>query len=124
MKNKKKRKTQSISRPRVAIIFHLPYSISWVTSKIISGGDKCDGLCESGRQKLSVTTSLPRQQQVETLIHEVLHAVNTEIGVNDQSLKTMTEEDLTSRLAKAACKILQDNPEGVCWSVDLLTDWS
>lgn len=68
-------------------------------------------------QKIRISPGMNAQRLANTFIHEVLHAINRHVGVNDES----TEEECVTLGANGLCAFWQDNPEACLWWVKLNT---
>lgn len=62
---------------------------------------------------IEIVDAQSSQQQAETLIHELLHAIWATRGLPNR----MTEEACVSRLASGLATVIRDNPE-LWWRLD------
>ena len=66
-----------------------------------------DGLCDHNDDVIHVNTNQSRSQVIETLLHEVGHAINAVVGINDDS----TEEEFVRRSTPIWMAVWRENPE-------------
>lgn len=72
-------------------------------NKILNSGDFCWGTCDVERGLIEIQTrGVSLDHQLETLLHEALHAIEDHIDVR------LKEPDLT-KLSKALYALLKDN---------------
>ena len=74
-----------------------------------------DGLIDFESDSITINTAISEAQVVETLLHEIAHAVNAVANVNDH---TSEEESVTRTIPIWMC-VFRDNQK----LVDLLCDW-
>jgi len=91
----------------VKILNHT-YAIHWSKSMLPSGNY---GLCEFETCAIHIAPDISASHQAETLLHEIIHAINHAFG-NDDKTK---EEQYTSTIAIGMCCIAADNPEIFQW---------
>lgn len=74
-------------------------------------GKEAMGLCNSGTHEIVMRTipSVSADQEKDTLLHEVLHAVLAVTGL-DQRISEKTAEDMVGRLAPAILSLMRENP--------------
>jgi hypothetical protein len=65
-------------------------------------GEEQRGLCHSDTQLIEVSSNLPKDQQREVLLHELIHAIEYGVGIS------LTEAQVT-RLARAQLAVFKDN---------------
>ena len=82
------------------------YAVFWYRKEIPGTEDGEWGLCQRDEGIISVRERL-RGDDVETLLHEVLHAVWWEMGMAEAE----EEEDVCRKLGSALVKVLRENPE-------------
>ena len=66
------------------------------------------GQCHHSELKIDVSTAQPLDGQKDTLLHEVTHAIDLELGLK-------LREKQVRRLATATLSWMRDNPEIVFW---------
>ena len=86
-------------------VLHMTYSVTFV--------DYCDlpdqeewGHCDLHRNRIIICRDASNQSLVDTLWHEIKHAINHEMGLHDKS----TEEEFVLRGTKGELAVLRDNP--------------
>ena len=62
------------------------------------------GACAEDEQEISVRKNLPLETEQDTILHEVLHAI-------DHSMDTKCSEKQIAGLATGLLSVLKDNPE-------------
>jgi hypothetical protein len=67
------------------------------------GGEDNKGMCDSLNQDIFVEEGMKFDTQKETILHETLHAISDEMGLN------LTEEQVDGG-AKGILAVLMDNP--------------
>lgn len=66
--------------------------------------DQCYGLCNFKDLSIELLNDLPEERHNQTLIHEIMHAVFEESGIQMED-----DEDLVNRLALVWFQVLKDN---------------
>ncbi|MBY4728630.1 MULTISPECIES: hypothetical protein [Burkholderia] len=72
------------------------------------------GLCHRGEQRIDIRESLPEREEVDTVLHEILHAILYGMGVQ---LSEAVEEKFVLATASGLISVLQDNPQFAKWLV-------
>lgn len=93
-----------MKRPERIRVLGKRYSINWV-EKIdgdLNGQADCDGL------EIKVVDSLKLDTEQDILLHEVLHAVEGQMGLD-------VEDTVIERLATGLLAVLKDNPSFVTY---------
>lgn len=80
------------------------YDIRLVPRLVDSGG-KLDGHVSHQQAIIEVEQGMHHQAQVQTLLHELVHTVGTQLGV------PRVEEGMVDAIAYAAYQVLRDNPD-------------
>jgi hypothetical protein len=93
-----------IELPKSIRILHRDYSVRYFPDDV---DPECDGLCEFRIGRISSVTTLSNDLILETLLHEVNHAVNFAANVDDET----TEEDQVHRTTPIWMQVWRDNPE-------------
>jgi hypothetical protein len=59
--------------------------------EIIEDGDECDGLWCPAEKEIRLKDSLPPKEEIETLLHEVVEAINTlyDLELTHQTITTL-----------------------------------
>lgn len=86
-----------------------PYDYKIVHKKIREG-EACVGDFCSTRSRIRVTTGMNDIRTVETLLHEVLHAVYYSFNIG-HGLDEAAEENIISLVSTGLAATLRDNPE-------------
>jgi Zn-dependent peptidase ImmA (M78 family) len=82
----------------------LTYSVELVEWETDINGDMQFGLIHKDTTRIELNTLPSEQIQSQTLIHEVMHAVFMEAG-----LDIVNEEDIVNRVSLILYQVLQDN---------------
>jgi hypothetical protein len=72
------------------------------------------GLCHKGDQRIEIRDGLPDGEEVDTVLHEVLHAILHGMGVQ---LSEAVEEKFVLAAASGLISVLQDNPQFSRWLI-------
>jgi len=72
------------------------------------------GLCHKGYQRIEVRDGLPAGEEVDTVLHEVLHAIVFGMGLRSSPA---TEEKFVLTIASGLLSVLQDNPRFAQWLI-------
>lgn len=89
-------------RPSAVRIIGKTYGIAYVNGDPLAEGEF--GECDFDKQRVSIADSLHLEQEQDTVLHELLHAVAHETGVNLQ-------ERQVRPLATALLGIIKENPK-------------
>ena len=76
------------------------------------------GYMETDKLLIRVTDECPLPVRADTLLHEILHAVNWVTGLNtylDENKSTVSEEMLTTITATGLAQVLRDNIDVFSW---------
>ncbi len=65
------------------------------------------GECDKNETKIWISEGMTVSRTVETFIHEILHAVYYEYGIQDED----EEERIVTALATGFSQVIKDNPE-------------
>ena len=68
----------------------------------------CIGCCDDFEQRINIDPKTPYQLQKDTLLHEVIHAI-------DYAVKTKLSEEQVSALATGLYAVFSDNPNFLEW---------
>lgn len=83
------------------------YAVELTTETLAVDGRHCHGRIDYNNHKIQIDTKLgDEQQRQRTLLHEVLHGMMRERG-----LELEDEESVVEELAKSLHQIIRDNPE-------------
>ena len=94
-----------IQLPNIVRVANATYSITTFTSEELETNDN-HGHCIYHRTAIRVSTAQSDAMILDTLLHEIGHAVNHAAGLNDQS----TEEDFVLRATPIWMCVWRDNP--------------
>ena len=78
------------------------YDIHWVSGKPLDEDDL--GELDPTLQKISIRKGQPWEQEQDTLLHEVVHAVDCELSLN-------MKESQVHGVATGILAVLKDNPK-------------
>ncbi len=69
------------------------------------------GYCDTNRQVIAIDRTMPAERQYSTLVHEIVHAVNLEIGAEHWALRKTPdiEEQFTHIFSFHLAQLLLDN---------------
>ena len=96
--------------PTEVDILNLTYKINWMNPPEESGAEQL-GLCDFNSQTISVTKSLPRQSRAESLLHEIIHAINHGMGAPSK----IDEEKFTGKMSIGIATSVKQSPEVWKW---------
>lgn len=86
------------------------YSITRTAGPILVENKACCGAITYNQNEIEVLTALGKSAEVVTLVHEIVHGITYERGINtlikDESVETFTEE-----MAKGIIQLIRDNPD-------------
>lgn len=91
--------------PTEVDILNLTYRINWITTPNEGGADQL-GWCDFQSQVIAVIKDLPRQSRAETLLHEIIHAVNHGMGAPSKIL----EESFTGKMSIGIATTMRQSP--------------
>ena len=86
-------------RPTKIRVFGSDFSVGWPDT--IPGAV---GLCEADKERISVCTKQAPVAELDTLLHEVIHAIEYKMGMDHN-------EDWTRRIATGLVGVFRDNPD-------------
>lgn len=92
-----------IVRPERIKVISKRFTIHYVPEATGELSDEKMGLCDTLNQNIWVQDDLKEDTQRETLLHEILHAISDEMGLN------LTEEQVAGT-AIGVLAVLMDNP--------------
>jgi hypothetical protein len=98
-------------RPRRIRVLGKRYDIKYLPTEQLPD---VYGLCHKGDQRIEVRDGLPDGEEVDTVLHEVLHAILHGMGVQ---LPEATEEKFVLATASGLVGVLQDNPQFARWLI-------
>lgn len=91
------------------------YRIQWIPEPLVEG--KFVGLCYHRSKLIKIAAELPRRMQVQTLIHELMHAIyyewgltNSEMPAPDYAAGLCSEENAVNGISLGLTTVLVDNP--------------
>ncbi len=98
--------------PTEVNVLNLTYKINWITTPNEGGSDQL-GWCDFQSQVIAVTKDLPRQSRAETLLHEIIHAVNHGMGAPEK----IQEEAFTGKMSVGIATAMRQSPEVFRWLI-------
>jgi len=98
--------------PTEVDVLNLTYKINWITTPDEGGAEQL-GWCDFQSQVIAVTKDLPRQSRAETLLHEIIHAVNHGMGAPGKIL----EETFTNKMSVGIATAMRQSPEVFRWLI-------
>jgi hypothetical protein len=96
-----------MKKPTTIKIGAIYYEVVAVEKLLDEKHSKLDGSVRHARTQISLEVDMNHQATVQTLLHEIVHIVATQLG------KQELEEPLVDSIAYAAYQVLRDNPEFV-----------
>lgn len=88
-------------RPSAVRVIGKTYGIAYVNGDPLAEGEF--GECDFDNQRISVSSTLHLEQEQDTVLHELLHAMGHETGVN-------LRESQVRPLATALLGVIKENP--------------
>ena len=104
MKNTKKTGTY-LRRPTKVAVLNQDFKVEWLTT----GDDH--GSVDLNNCVIQVVTKYPKKTVVDTFLHELIHAVNHVMGIEDST----SEEEATTRFSTGFCTVWRHNPKVFEW---------
>ena len=98
-----------MKRPHQVKVLNLDYTIEWCGADWAEVAE-AQGHWSPANRRISIQEAAP-QIMADTLLHEILHALHSAMGLLD----TSTEEEFTTRTATALCTVWRDNPKLFKW---------
>lgn len=93
-------------------ILAFDYSIRWVDTSVSLWADAVGG-CDRQNLVILLSTNQAEQQLKDTVLHEVIHALNYHL----QLMEGVSDEDIARRLATGLLTVFRDNPELSAWII-------
>lgn len=99
--------------PYIAVL-HRTFQVEAMNQEL---GDLCgdDGILDTQRDVIRVNLQLSDAQVIETLLHEIEHAINLVACVGDHTC----EEDAVTRQVPVRMAVLRDNPK----LLEIINQW-
>ena len=94
-----------LRRPTRVTILNQDFKIEWLST----GDDQ--GSVDLNDCVIQVVKKYPRDTVVDTLLHEIIHAIHYVMGVKDST----TEEETTRALETGLCTVWKHNPKVFNW---------
>jgi len=86
-------------RPKTLKILGKPFTVRWLTEGL---DPDLNGECDSDKQLITVRAGQPLEQEQDTLLHELIHAV-------DEAVDSRLTESQVKRLATGLLAVFKDN---------------
>ena len=90
------------------------YSIETISAEL-ADSKGLYGYADNNKNEIRVSDGLNDQQLLNTVFHEVLHAIHWQYGLYDGA----TEEQFTNLSTNGLCAFYADNPDFVDWFFNL-----
>lgn len=103
-----------IRLPEKILVGHLVYTVRPMTADEADESG-AEGICSQRRETIRVSTAQCDRLMLETLLHEVGHAINWLAAIDDSA----SEEDYVLRTTPIWMTVWRDNPD----LLDLLLDY-
>jgi hypothetical protein len=100
-----------MARPRKVKVFNLDYKVKTADSYAAVAADAW-GWLDTTRFTIYIRPDCPRQQVRETLLHEVIHAINNAVQVEDTKNQ---DEAIATRLTSGLLTVFRQNPKLLKW---------
>jgi len=107
-------------RPTSLQIFNLRYEVIWAEESPYGIGDDAYGICQPSIPALVFYMPQPTQMLVDTVLHEIIHAINRHYACG--AGESMTDEEIATRIASGILTVRQQNPKFWSWWLELLDD--
>lgn len=88
---------------KLARVLGYNYQVEFKPEAVFEGVDN-RGLCYPSTQIIEISTTMPKDQQREVLLHELIHAIEDGTGIS------LTENQVT-RLARAQLAVFKENQD-------------
>ena len=88
-------------------VFHLNFDILFEPNAVLDG-EACKGYISYKEQKIVIDSTITKEKQKETLLHEILHAITAFLGYSDDLPKD--NETMVMTLANGLATVFRDNP--------------
>jgi len=75
------------------------------------------GMCDIMKQEITVNNEMASQQQAQTLLHEIFHAISHQVHCTKQDEQ---EEEFVRRFSSMMAICMRDSPEVFKWIVSVL----
>ena len=80
--------------------------------------DKCLGLFSEAQMTIAMRESYRNsQQEAETLLHEIIHAIRAVTGIHPKD----SEERMVSQMSIGMAMVIRDNPDLIVWLQEKLS---
>ena len=99
-----------MSRPERIRILGKVYRVRVVTERTAGFEEGDYGECDNDKLVISLVAGRSLGNDQDTLMHEVIHAVEFQMGVDGAINKKVSEEQRTQGLATGFLAVLKDNP--------------
>lgn len=99
--------------PKSVKVAGFTYSIRTVNSieEIEKDMDGVSGFIDFIKQEIVICTAFSIERQVETLLHEIIHAVHCHYHIESIVPNPEDEENLTTTTAEGLFQVFKDNPK-------------
>lgn len=91
------------------------WQVEWLPDSVYVDEEGTYGLAHYDTLTISIS-GVSIGVQVETFLHEVLHACYKSYSIKDKD----TEERTVSSLSPVLCAFIRDNPEALLWIISVL----
>jgi hypothetical protein len=91
-------------------ILAFDYQVRWLPADLF--GDY--GRIDSDRLTLALLIDQPEQVLRDTILHEIIHALNFHLQLRESP----SDEDIASRLSTGLLTVFRDNPQLASWLVE------
>jgi hypothetical protein len=103
------------TRPATVAISPFDYRVRYEVGLSDKAG--VSGLCNTDTLTIFIDGELPDALEPEVVLHEALHAIWTQTGL-DKKYSDEEEEEAVWQLAPRILALLRDNPRMVKWMID------
>jgi hypothetical protein len=116
------KKKAAVQESETDPIHHIKIGYADITLVPLSGKEAAQrcimGLFDAKHHKIEYDTTLAEKEVVDTLMHEILHAINHMFGIKFAGHED--EEIIVNALAHGITTAMRDNPDFFRWMIDTL----
>jgi hypothetical protein len=97
-------------------------AVDYTTHLLPEGTKDQYGACVYSHQRIYLSQDMPHQQASDTLLHEVIHAIWAEAGLDH--IPDLNEETIVRTIATWLRMVMRDNPSFLPFISDSTTMWA
>ena len=84
----------------------IQHTVAYAENPTSSNGTPIDGQIDHGTAEITIKANMGRQIQVQTILHEIIHAIEVQTGRRHE-----LKEPIIDALAFGIYQVLRDNPQ-------------